>query len=69
MFRKGILEKKMGELMTRQYLFATPKEKAKNVLSLMQKDSKKWVTIMPVLDQKRLIGLIRMHDIVHAGIG
>ena len=66
---KEILEKKMGELMTRQYLFATPKEQAKNVLSMMQRDSKRWVTIMPVLDQKRLIGLIRMHDIVHAGIG
>lgn len=65
---KGVLERKMGELMTRKYLFTAPKERASVILSLMQKDPKRWVTIMPVLDQKRLIGLIRMHDIVHAGI-
>ena len=65
---KGVLERKMGELMTRKFLFTEPKEQVSSILSLMQKNPKKWVTIMPVLDQKRLIGLIRMHDIVHAGI-
>ena len=65
---KGVLEQKMGELMTKKFLFTEPKERASSIVSLMQKDPKRWVSVMPVLKKKQLVGLIRMHDIVHAGI-
>ncbi|MDN3509570.1 MAG: KpsF/GutQ family sugar-phosphate isomerase [Candidatus Neptunochlamydia sp.] len=63
-----MLEKSMGELMTPSCVGAEKGKKALEALKLMQKDPKKWVSVMPVVDSDRLIGLIRMHDFVQAGI-
>lgn len=64
----SMLEKTMEELMTPSCIATEKGKKALEVLKLMQKDKKKWVHVMPVTDQDRLIGLIRMHDLVQAGI-
>lgn len=63
-----VLEKKMEELMNSSFISTHRKQLAWNALSLMQKDEKKWITVMPVLEENKLVGLIRMHDIVQAGI-
>jgi len=34
----------------------------------MQKHAHKWVNVLPVVESGALIGLIRMHDLVQAGI-
>ena len=63
-----ILNKTIGELMTTSFIFTHKHERALNALRLMQRDSKKWVMMLPVMENKRLIGLIRMHDIIQAGM-
>jgi predicted transcriptional regulator len=34
----------------------------------MQKDPKRFVMVSPVVDQNKVVGIIRMHDIVQAGL-
>ena len=34
----------------------------------MQKDPTKWVMTAPVLQNNQLVGLLRMHDVIHAGL-
>jgi len=63
-----MLEKTMEELMTPSCIATEKGKKALEALKLMQKDPKKWVNVMPVVESDRLIGLIRMHDLVQAGI-
>lgn len=63
-----MLEKTMEELMTPSCIATEKGKKALEALKLMQKDPKKWVNVMPVTDADRLVGLIRMHDLVQAGI-
>ena len=63
-----MLEKRMKDLMTRAFLRIEKGVLAFEALRMMQKDPKRRVMMMPVLDENNLIGLIRMHDIVQAGI-
>ncbi len=65
---KEILKKEMRELMTPSFFSTNSGEYAFEALKQMQQDPKRFVTTMPVLKGKRLVGLIRMHDIVQAGI-
>ena len=62
-----VLEKKMDELMTSSAIFVQPNDLAHKALQIMQ--TKRFVTVAPVLEQRKVVGLIRMHDIVHEGIG
>lgn len=63
-----VLEKTMETLMTPACTKTEKGKKALEALRLMQKSSQKWVNVLPVTDSERLIGLIRMHDLVQAGI-
>ena len=63
-----VLEKTMDELMTPSYIATEKGKKALEALRLMQNNPQKWVNIIPVVESKRLVGLIRMHDLVKAGI-
>ena len=66
---KSALEKRIGELMTR-----TPSSVAKHLLAydalqMMQKDPRRWITVLPVLEEDRkVVGVIRMHDIINSGL-
>ena len=64
-----MLEKPMRELMTPSCIAIEKGKKALETLKLMQKNPKRWVNVVPVIESKRLIGLVRMHDLVQAGIG
>lgn len=64
----AMLEKKMEELMTPSCIATEKGKKALEALKLMQKDPKRWVNVVPVIESERLVGLIRMHDLVQAGI-
>lgn len=62
------LEKRVSELMTPTSLFIEKGKLAWEALQLMQQDPKKLVTVLPVLEKGKVIGVLRMHDIVQAGI-
>ncbi len=64
-----VLEETMGSLMTSSFTSINPGKLAWEALKLMQQDPKKWIMILPVLDQdKKVVGLLRMHDIIQTGL-
>lgn len=63
------LEKTIGELMVRSPRSIGPDVLAWEALREMESDQKRAITVLAVLDEKRkLLGLIKMHDIIQAGI-
>lgn len=63
-----VLEETMEKLMNVSASFLPPDTLAWDALKHMQKDPQKWVMVMPVLEQGKVVGILRMHDIVKAGI-
>jgi arabinose-5-phosphate isomerase len=64
----SVMERTVGELMTIAAITVQPQEMAWDAMKLMQTDPNRWVMTLPVLEEDRIVGLIRMHDIIHAGI-
>lgn len=64
----AVMQKKLGELMTRVAITTSAHEMAWDALKQMQKDPNRWIMVLPVLENNQIVGLIRMHDIIHAGI-
>jgi len=64
----SIFHKAVGELMTCSALSIAKETLAWEALKIMQKDPKRWISVLPVLDNRKVVGLIRMHDIIQAGI-
>lgn len=65
-----VLSLSMKELMTPEPLMCVEKEMlAQEAIILMQLDPKKWVMVLPVVEEGRVVGMIRMHDIIQAGVG
>jgi arabinose-5-phosphate isomerase len=67
-FGSDILHKSMHHLMTCMPLSISKEMLAWDALKFMQKDPKKFVMILPVVDGQKVVGMLRMHDIVQAGI-
>ena len=63
-----IMQKTIGELMTRAPISTYRDVLAWDALKLMQKDPKRWVMVLPVIEDDKVVGLVRMHDIIHTGI-
>lgn len=64
----GVLEAKLGDLMTSEAKAIEKGTLAWEALKMMQKDPKKFVMVMPVLDQGKIAGILHMHAIIQAGI-
>ena len=64
----SVFEKSMSDLMTPNFISIDRNLLAWQALRLMQKDPGKKVMMLPVLEGKRLAGLLHMHDIVSSGI-
>lgn len=63
------LQKTMDQLMVQTAKFATPDLLAWEAMKMMEEDQKKPVSVLPVLgEDKKIIGLIKMHDIIQSGI-
>ncbi len=64
----GMLDKEVGELMTRSYISLPVHISAWEAAQRMQSNPDKMVQVAPVIDNGLLVGLITMHDIVRQGI-
>lgn len=64
----SILEQKLEELMSPCAIWVSKDLLAWEAMKRMQKDPKRFVMISPVLEQEKVVGIIRMHDIVQAGL-
>jgi len=63
-----VMEKKVSDLMTRAAISTQSDILAWEALKLMQKDPKRWIMVLPVVENEQVIGVVRMHDIIHMGI-
>jgi len=63
-----VLEEKMDALMTATPISATKEILAWEAVKIMQKDPKKWILVLPILEKKKVVGLLRMHDVIQEGI-
>lgn len=58
----------LKELMTDAATTTSRHVLAWEAAKLMQKDPKKWIMMLPVIENNKVVGLLRMHDIIHAGL-
>lgn len=63
------LQKPMRDVMTTRTIVTSQQQLAWDALTLMQKNPKKYITVLPVvLEDRTVVGILRMHDIIQAGI-
>jgi arabinose-5-phosphate isomerase len=63
-----VLEQNMAAIMTASAICVSSDMLAWDAMKHMQKDPKKWVMVTPVIENHTVVGILRMHDIVQAGI-
>ena len=57
------------DFMTKNPITVSDRMLAHDALTLMEKNGKKEISVMPVVDSNSVvIGLLRLHDLVQAGI-
>jgi len=61
-----VLEQPIANLMTKTVVAVDPTSLAWDAMKEMQ--NQKWVMVTPVIENNKVVGLLRMHDIVHAGL-
>jgi arabinose-5-phosphate isomerase len=62
------LESTLAELMTPKPRTITPDHLAVDAMRQMEEDPRRLITVLPVLENGRVVGLLRMHDILQAGL-
>lgn len=63
------LEFEIQTLMTKTPRFIEPEMLAWQALEKMEADQKHPITVLPVVEAGKVIGIIKMHDIVQSGVG
>ncbi|HKY99935.1 MAG TPA: KpsF/GutQ family sugar-phosphate isomerase [Rhabdochlamydiaceae bacterium] len=64
----SVLEAKMEVLMTATAISIPNDMLAWEALKTMQKNPKKWVMVVPVLKECKVVGILRIHDIIQSGV-
>ncbi|MCO4783362.1 MAG: KpsF/GutQ family sugar-phosphate isomerase [Candidatus Cloacimonetes bacterium] len=64
----AFMEMSVLDAMTKTPITVGPEQMAEEALRIMENRSK-LITILPVVDQQKVIGMIRLHDILQAKIG
>ncbi len=64
----AVLEKTMHELMTPSAVSVLSHILAWDAMKEMQKVPDKWVMVTPVVENGKVVGILRMHDIIQSGI-
>lgn len=62
------LHSSMESLMTKSPRSINPNELAWAAMKQMESKQKQPITVLPVLDNQTIVGIIKMHDIIQAGI-
>lgn len=62
----GALHEPISNLMTRSPKTIEPGALAWDAMKKMEEDSARLITVLPVVDKGRLVGLLRMHDILQS---
>lgn len=57
-----------SDLMTIQPICTSPEVLAVDALEVMERNSRKAVTVLPVVECEKVVGMLRMHDLVQAGL-
>jgi arabinose-5-phosphate isomerase len=65
---EGALQVRMGELMTRSPLTGEPDQFAIEALRKMEENPDRLITVLPILDTNKIVGLLRLHDIIQSGL-
>ncbi len=63
-----VLQKTMKELMTPSAVSVLSNMLAWDAMKEMQKNPGKWVMVTPVVEDGKVVGILRMHDIIQSGI-
>ena len=56
------------DLMTSAPISVSSGTPAIEALTLMERNAKKAITVLPVIDAEKVVGMLRMHDLVQAGL-
>jgi arabinose-5-phosphate isomerase len=64
----SVLEQTMQELMTPSAISIEAETLAWDAMKEMQKNPGKWVMVTPVIEDGKVVGMLRMHDIIQSGI-
>lgn len=62
------LEMSVGKLMSHSPAFVDKTTTAFEAKKAMQQEGKQWVNVLPITENDQVVGLIRLHDILKAGI-
>lgn len=62
------LQTTLSKLMNPFPKWIAPEQLAQDAIKQMEEDASRLVTVLPVLSEGRLVGLLRMHDILQAGL-
>lgn len=63
-----VLKERLENLMSKAPKNIQSNDLAWEALKMMESDQKKPCTVLPVLEDKKVVGLIKMHDIIQAGL-
>lgn len=62
------LDKKVADLMCMSPICIEKNTLAFEAKKAMQKDDNSWINVLPVVEDAQVIGLLRLHDLIKAGI-
>ncbi len=62
------LEASVQELMTASPRFISPGLSAWDAMRKMEENPSRLITVLPVVENRRVVGLLRMHDVLQAGL-
>lgn len=62
------LDKTVAELMSLKPIYVHKTTLAYDAKKVMQKEDQSWINVLPVVEQEKVIGLLRLHDLIKAGI-
>lgn len=63
-----VLEEPIENLMTKEPKWIEPSKLAYEAMQRMESDPKHPIMVLPVVKEKKVVGLIKMHDIVQSGL-
>ena len=62
------LECKIEELMNTQPVYSSKESTVLEAKKKMELEKGRWINVLPVLEDQKVVGILRLHDILKAGI-